>query len=108
MERNNRIIFLLLSITIFSVLGWFINSYSPGGILPIIFFLGIICSAMGFLFFYVLKNVQRALLYTGGCFVFFLLRAIGLKHIVYSILLIITVVSIDYLVFISHTHRFKS
>jgi hypothetical protein len=88
---------IFIGISGLSVLGWFINSYSPDSFLMITLFFLIIAVTVFFFSLFLLKIVRRSLLVTLGVAIWFLLRLLGLRDWYYPALLIPIIISLEIL-----------
>jgi len=97
-ERSTRNIWwLILGISGLSVLGWFINTFSPDSVQMITLFFVIIAATAFFSSLFVFKIVRRAVLVTMGVVVWLVLRLVGLRDWYYPILLIPILISLEIL-----------
>lgn len=78
-----------------SFLAWFVNAYSPDSWQRIAIFFVLIAIIITLLSFSFLNNVRRVLLITGGVLILLLLRLLGLREIIYPLLLTATLLSIE-------------
>ncbi len=99
-KKNNiskHILWLLIGISGLCGLGWVINTIDPAqtGAL-VLFFCILFVTVYGFIFFLTRKK-ERALLWTIGIVLFFLLRFFGLREWLYPVLLIACLISLEIL-----------
>lgn len=86
---------IVIVVTAVSTLAWFINTYAPDSWQMIaIFFVLAALIIMNFLN-YLLNNVRHILLITTGILIVLLLRLLGLREIIYPLLLAATLLSIE-------------
>lgn len=78
-----------------SALAWFVNSYTPDSWQHITIFFALIAIIIATLFFSILNNVRRVLLITGGVLILLLLRLLGLREIIYPLLLLASLLSLE-------------
>ncbi len=98
MERQKRNAWwLIVGISGLSILGWFINTFSPDSFEKIILFFSIIAATTFFSSLFVFKIVRRSILVTLGVMVWLLLRLVGLRDWYYPVLLIPVLVSLEIL-----------
>jgi len=96
MRRGTRNIWsLIFGIVCFAILGWFVNVSQPDKPLSIgIVFLTIFLTVF-FLSFFFLNHLRRSLFVSLGLTLLLALRAIGLRHPLYAILLGTSFLSIE-------------
>jgi hypothetical protein len=95
LKRN--ILWLILGICGLSILGWFINTFSPENFPQLILFFVIIAATTFFSSLFLLKIVRRAILVTLGIIVWLALRLFGLRELWYPLLLIPCLISLEIL-----------
>lgn len=88
---------IAIVVTAVSTLAWFINSYTPDSWQRIGIFFILITIILSSLLIPLLNNVRRIFLVTGGVIILLLLRLLGLREIIYPLLLIACLVSLDLL-----------
>jgi len=93
-QRN--VLHLFLFLVFASTLGWFINSYPPEAIWQFGVFYLLLGLTILFLSHFILCNLRRALLVSIGVVLFFILQSFNLRHPLYSALLILCLISIEY------------
>ena len=93
-QRN--FIHLFLFLVFASTLGWFINSYPPELLWQFIAFYLLLGCTLVFLFQFIFCNLRRSLLISIGAVLFFILRSFSLRHPLYSVLLFLCLISIEY------------
>lgn len=86
---------LIAGISGISALAWFANTYTPDSWQMIALFFTLITAILTSFLLYFLNNVRHFLLITGGLLVFFFLRLLGLREIIYPLLLVATLLSIE-------------
>jgi len=86
---------LFITIASASLLGWYVNAFPPETFFHYLWFFLIITVLFGSFFYFLFQVWWRSCLYTGGIILFLLLRLLGLKHILYAILLFIILVLTD-------------
>jgi len=96
-ERN--ILHLFLFLIFASTLGWFINSYPPELLWQFVGFYLLLGLTILLLFQFLLRNFRRALLVSIGVVLFFILQSFNLRHPLYSALLALCLLSIEYTAF---------
>ncbi len=98
MDRQKRnILWLILGISGFSVLGWFANTFRPENMVLLILFFAIMTATTFFSSLFLLKIVRRAVLVTLGVIVWLSLRLLGLREFWYPLLLIPCLISLEIL-----------
>jgi len=88
---------LIAGITGLSVLGWFVNTYTPDNFWTIVLFFLIVAATTFFSSLFLLKIVRRASLLTLGVIVWLLLRLLGLRDWYYPALLLPVLISLEIL-----------
>lgn len=78
-----------------STLAWFVNAYTPDSWQRIAIFFVLIAIILSSLLILLLNNVRRILLVTGGVLILLLLRLLGLREIIYPLLLIASLLSLE-------------
>ena len=94
-KRNIRE--LITGVCGLSLLGWFINTFTPDSLLLLTFFFLIIGATTFFFSLFLLKIVRRAVLVTLGVLMWLLLRLLGLREYYYPLLLIPVLISLEVL-----------
>lgn len=89
--------YLILGISGLSVLGWFVNTFTPDSFGEISLFFVIIAATTFFTSLFLLKIVRRAILVTLGIVVWLLLRLLGLRDWYYPVLLLPILISLEIL-----------
>ena len=98
MERPKRNIWwLVVAVCGLSVLGWFINSFSPDNFMFALLFFIIIGVTTFFASLFLLKIVRRAILLTMGVLIWLFLRLLGLRDFYYPLLLVPVLISLEIL-----------
>lgn len=95
MRRQRKAWWLVLGITGTGGLGWFMNTFSPSSRLTICAFFALFFAASSFLGLYALNNVRRAILLGLGVSAFLLLRYLQLRHPLYVVLLVASLISLE-------------
>jgi hypothetical protein len=93
---QKNILHLFLFLVFASTLGWFINSYPPETIWQFGVFYLLLGLTILFLSHFILCNLRRALLVSIGVVLFFILQSFNLRHPLYSALLVLCIISIEY------------
>lgn len=88
---------LIAGISGLSLLGWFINTFTPDTVFKIAFFFFIIGATTFFCSLFIFKILRRAVLITLGVVVWLLLRMLGLRDWYYPVLLIPILISLEVL-----------
>ncbi len=88
---------LILGISGVSLLGWFVNTYTPDSLFRLVLFFLIIAATVFFTSLFFLKIVRRAALVTLGVGIWLFLRLLGLREIWYLLLLIPCLISLEIL-----------
>ncbi len=88
---------IIIAISGVSLLGWFVNTFTPDTILRLVLFFLIVAVITFFSSLFVLKNVRRASLVTLGVVIWLMLRLFGLREIWYVLLLIPCLISLEIL-----------
>lgn len=96
MHRSHRSIWwLIIGISGVSALAWFANTYTPDSWQRITLFFALITIISTSLLLYFLNNVRHIFLITGGMLILLLLRLLGLREIIYPLLLIASLLSLE-------------
>lgn len=88
---------LILAISGLSILGWFVNTFTPDTFFRMAFFFLIAAITTFFFSLSILKIVRRAVLVALGVVILLLLRFLGLRDWYYPILLIPVLISLEIL-----------
>lgn len=88
---------LIAGISGLSLLGWFINTYTPDTVFTILLFFLITGATTFFCSLFLLKIIRRAILVTLGVVIWLLLRMLGLRDWYYPVLLIPVLISLEVL-----------
>jgi hypothetical protein len=88
---------LILGISGLSLLGWFINTFTPDSFWVIALFFLIVGATTYFCSLFIFKIVRRAVLITLGVVVWLLLRFVGLRDWYYPVLLVPVLISLEVL-----------
>lgn len=78
-----------------SFLAWFATAYSPDSWHRIALFFVFIAVIVAAPLFSLLNNVRHVFLITAGVLIFLLLRLLGLREIIYPLLLAATILSVE-------------
>lgn len=92
---HRSILWLIAAISGISALAWFTNTYTPDSWQLVIIFFALITLITGSLLLYFLKNARHVLLITGGLLILLVLRFFGLREIIYPLLLIASLFSLE-------------
>lgn len=92
-ERNG--VWLLVGVGFLCALGWLINATSPDGWLPIALLFFLLAGSSYSIGRFVTNHSRRALLISLAITIFFLLHFMNLRHPLYSILLIASLLSLE-------------
>ena len=96
MYRPHRSVWwLIIGISGISALAWFANAYTPDSWQLILIFFTLITTVTMCLLLYFLNNVRHVLLITGGLLILLVLRLLGLREIIYPLLLIASLLSLE-------------
>lgn len=94
-ERNPLLLFF--GITGIIVLTAYINIVSPATIIHIAGFFLLLFLSLVLLSKYTFLNMRHAVLLAGGISLYLLLRYLGLRHPLYAVLLLASVIALEYL-----------
>lgn len=98
MHRPRRSVWwFLVGISGISGLAWFANTYTPDSWQKIVILFTFIATIITSILFYFLNNVRHILLITGGLLILLVLRYLGLREIIYPLLLLASLLSLDIL-----------
>ena len=86
---------LIAGISGLSGLGWFVNTFAPDQQLHRIAFFSIFLVSSFSLMQYILANMRQALLLSLGLTIFLLLRYLGLREMLYPLLLVACLISLE-------------
>ena len=86
---------IVIVVTAASALAWFVNSYAPDSLQRIGIFFILVTIILSSLLFPLVNNVRRVLLIICGLLIFLLLRLLGLREILYPLLLAATLLSLE-------------
>lgn len=86
---------LIVGISGVSGLAWFANAYTPDSWQMIALFFMLITIIITSLLLRLLNNVRHILLITGGVIILLVLRLLGLREIIYPLLLAASLLSIE-------------
>ncbi len=96
MLRSHRSVWwLFMSISGVSALAWFANTYTPDSGQRIMILFVLITIIIASLLLYFLNNVRHILLITGGLLILLFLRYLGLREIIYPLLLVASLLSLE-------------
>lgn len=87
----------IITISGISGLAWFANTYTPSSWQMIAIFFVLISVITTTILLYLLNNVRHVLLITGGALILLFLRLLGLREIIYLLLLVACLVSLEVL-----------
>lgn len=80
----------------FCTFAWFAHTYAPTEPVHFIpFFILLFCSTVSLLL-YLTNNVRRSILISIGFVIFLLLRLVGLRDVLYALLLLASLVAIEF------------
>lgn len=86
---------IAIVVTAVSTLAWFVNSYTPDSWQCIAIFFALTAIIIATLFFSLLNNVRRVFLITSGVLILLFLRLLGLREIIYPLLLLAFLLSLE-------------
>ncbi len=96
MHRPHRSVWwLIIGISGISGLAWFANTYTPDSWQKIVILFTFIATTITSILLYFLNNVRHILLITGGLLIILFLRLLGLREIIYPLLLIASLLSLE-------------
>lgn len=96
MYRPQRSVwFLIIGISGISGLAWFANTYTPDSWEKIVIVFIFIATIITSILLYFLNNVRHILLITGGLLILLVLRYLGLREIIYPLLLAASLLSLE-------------
>lgn len=87
--------FLIIGISAISGSAWFANTYTPDSWQKVVIFFIFAAAIILSLLLYILNNVRHVLLITGGLLILLFLRLLGLREIIYPLLLLACLVSVE-------------
>ncbi len=94
MKRERNVLALLTGITGVSVIGWLTQTFPPDTNLIVVFFLLVFISGFSLMLF-LTQSKRQALLFASGISTLLLLRLIGLRGALYTLLLIASLISLE-------------
>lgn len=92
---HRSIWWLIIGISGVSALAWFANTYTPDSWQTIVIFFTLITIITGSLLLYFVNKIRHILLITGGLLILLGLRFLGLREIIYPLLLIASLISLE-------------
>jgi hypothetical protein len=92
---GRNIWWLFMGFSAISVLGWYANMFSPDAPSLFVWLYLLIFLTIFFFSLFIFNNVRRAMLTASGIVIFLLLRYFNLREILYPILLVACIVSIE-------------
>lgn len=95
LHPRRSIWWLIAGVTTISSLAWFANTYTPDSWQMIAIFLALITIIATSFLLYFLNNVRHIFLIIGGFLILLILRLLGLREIIYPLLLLASLVSIE-------------
>ncbi len=96
MHRPHRSVWwLIIGISGISALAWYANTHTPDSWQMIALFFVLATIIVLSLLLYFLNNVRHVFLITGGMLILLLLRLLGLREIIYPLLLIASLLSLE-------------
>ena len=87
--------FLIIGISGISGLAWFVNTYTPDSWQKIVILFTFIATIITSVLLYFLNNVRHIILITGGLLILLVLRFMGLREIIYPLLLAASLLSLE-------------
>lgn len=98
-DRPNprNIWWLIVAICGICVLAWFVNTYPPHSWQLFIVFFTLVFITSLFLLLYLINNVRRSILLSSGLSIFLLLRLLNLRELIYPLLLVASLLSLELL-----------
>ena len=96
MHRPYRSVWwLIIGMSGISGLAWFANIYTPDSWQKIEILFTFIATIITSILLYFLNNVRHILLITGGLLILLILRLLGLREIIYPLLLVASLLSLE-------------
>lgn len=86
---------IVIVVTAVSTLAWFVNSYAPDSWQRIAIFFSLMTVIIASFLLSILNNVRHVTLITLGVMIILVLRILGLREIIYPLLLVATLLSIE-------------
>ncbi len=87
--------YLIIGIFGISTLAWFSNTYAPDSWQTIMVFFLLLVTIIACALLAVIKNIRHVILMTGGILTILALRSLGLREIIYPLLLVATLISLE-------------
>lgn len=94
-HTRRSIWWLVIGITGIIGFAWFTNTYTPDSWQMIVIFFTLIIAILISLLLYFVNNVRHILLITGGLLILLVLRYLGLREIIYPLLLAASLLSLE-------------
>jgi hypothetical protein len=94
-EPQRNIAWLLVGISGISSLAWLTNTQNPANPIFLLLFFSILFFTVYSIAFFITYIVRRSLLISGGVFLFFFLRYLGLREPLYIVLLAASLISLE-------------
>lgn len=88
---------LFIGLTLIIITAAYINVVTPNSPVSLLGFFALLGSASLLLGMYVFGHMRHALLVSAGLIVYLTIRLIGLRHPAYTLLLIASVIALEYL-----------
>ncbi len=96
MLRPRRSIWwFIIGISGISGLAWFANTYTPDSWQKIVLLFTFIATTITSILLYFINNVRHILLITVGFLILLILRLLGLREIIYPLLLVASLLSLE-------------
>lgn len=96
-SKPRNIWWLILTVCGISFLAWFVNTFPPNSWQLLVVFFSLVLFTTFFFLLYLIINVRRSFLVSLGFILFLLLRYLHLHESFYLILLLVTLLSLEFL-----------
>ena len=96
-KKERMPIVLFIGVTVLIVTAAYVNVIGPDSLISVLGFFALLSIASMLLGIYVFPHTRHALFLTAGIIVLLVLRFIGLRHPLYIMLLIASIIAMEYL-----------
>jgi len=97
LHKPRNPLLLFFGVTGIIALMAFINIVPPDSVAAMLVFALLLATTITLLGLYTVKNVRHVLLFTLGVLIYLALQFFGLRHVLYAILLVASIVALEYL-----------
>lgn len=97
LHKPRKPLLLFFGVTGIIALMAYINIIPPDSAAAILTFALLLAATIILLGLYTIRNIRHVLLFTAGLLIYLALQFFGLRHILYAILLVASIVALEYL-----------